>query len=134
MTGHAFADAVLVVHAAVVIFLVGGALYVWVGVWRNWPGIRSPVFRYTHLAIMLYVATLSAIGSACPLTKWEDALRGEVNGSGFIARWIGRILFYDLPGWVFTTVYISFAGALIVSLVLIRPGKDSKRSIRTEEP
>ena len=38
----------------------------------------------------------------CPLTIWEDALRGTSSEKGFIARWIHAWLFWDWPPWVFT--------------------------------
>jgi hypothetical protein len=120
---HGFADAILLIHALVVAFIVGGALYIWIGVWLGWPGIRSPLFRYVHFGAMLFVAAQAVLGLVCPLTVWENALRGNPSNTGFVAHWIGRMIYYDLPGWVFSTAYVAFAGALIVTLILVPPGK-----------
>ena len=41
----------------------------------DWPGVRAPLFRYTHLGVMLFVAAQTLAGKLCPLTIWEMALR-----------------------------------------------------------
>jgi hypothetical protein len=129
---HGFADAILLIHALVVAFIVGGAAYIWIGVWRDWPGIRSPVFRYVHLGAMLFVAAEAVMGLVCPLTLWESALRGEESQSGFVAYWVGRFVYYDLPGWVFSVAYVAFASALIVTAIVMPPGKAGTRRIKTK--
>ena len=126
---HGLADAILLIHASVVAFIVGGAFYIWVGVWRGWVGIRSRLFRYLHLGAMLFVAAEAVMGLVCPLTLWEHALRGEQPDTGFVAHWVGRMIYYDLPGWVFSTAYVAFAGALIVTLIVIPPGKTGAQRI-----
>ena len=115
------ADLVLLIHALVVVFIIGGAAYIWAGARRGWPGVRSPLLRYLHLVLMLFVAAEALVGMVCPLTLWEDALRGETSRSGFVARWLARLIYYDLPAWVFTTAYVVFAVALIITLILVPP-------------
>ena len=115
------ADAILILHVAFVGFIVGGFFLILLGAWRGWRWIRSPTFRYMHLAAIVFVSLETLFGIACPLTVWEDALRGTAAGSpGFIERWLSHLLFYDLPGWVFTLAYVSFA-ALIGFLLLSVP-------------
>src|SRR3954463_15912790 len=70
------ADAILVVQFAIVLFIVGGLGAVWVGPAAHWRWIRIPWFRYAHLGAFAFVAGEALIGMACPLTVWEDALRG----------------------------------------------------------
>jgi ABC-type cobalamin transport system permease subunit len=118
---HGLADAILLIHALVVAFVVLGAAYIWIGVHYSWPGVRAPLFRYTHLGVMLFVAAQAVIGRVCPLTIWEDELRGEQPRNSFIAYWIGRLIYYDLPPWVFAAAYLAFSGALIVTLILLPP-------------
>lgn len=108
-----------------VAYVIGGTFYIWVGAWRHWPGIRAPLFRYSHLGVMLFVAIEAVMGLVCPLTRWEDQLRGELPRVGFVARWVGRLIYYDLPGWVFTTAYVLLAVALIVTLVWLPPRRRS---------
>ncbi len=129
------ADAILLIHALVVAFIVGGALYIWIGAWRDWPGIRTPLFRYVHLGAMLFVAAEAVMGLVCPLTLWEYALRGEQAHTGLVARWVGRLIYYDLPGWVFSAAYVAFAAALIVTLILLPPRKSgAQRNKSTQTP
>ena len=108
-------------HALVVAFVIGGTAYVWVGAWRRWPGVRAPLFRYAHLGVMLFVAVEALLGVMCPLTVWEDVLRGGAQRDGFVAHWVGRLIYYDLPSWVFTTAYVALAIALIITLILVPP-------------
>lgn len=71
--------------------------------------MRNFGFRIAHLAAILFVAVEALLGRACPLTLWEDALRGSYADTGFVARWLRRLLYYSFPEWVFTCVYLLFA-------------------------
>jgi hypothetical protein len=119
----ALADAVLVVHAALVLFIVGGLAAIWVGAAFHWRWVRSRVFRGVHLAAIGIVALLALLGVACPLTVLEDALRHEAGSTqGFVQRWVGRLLYYELPAWVFTVAYVAFAALVALTWRLVRPG------------
>jgi hypothetical protein len=87
----------------------------------GWRVIRNFLFRVLHLAAILFVLAEALIGVACPLTVWEDELRGRPAETGFIARLLHRILYYDFPGWVFLTLYLLFALAVAASFILIPP-------------
>jgi hypothetical protein len=115
------ADAILVVHFAIVIFIVGGLIAVWIGAALGWGWIRNPWFRYTHLGAIAFVAGEALIGMACPLTAWEDALRGGARPESFIGRWVQRLLFYRAPEWTFTTLYVAWALATLATLRLVPP-------------
>ena len=109
-----FADAILVLHAAFVAFVVGGLLATWIGLARGAAFARDPWFRGLHLAAIAFVVAESLLGYACPLTVWEDALRGSGRGDGFIERWIHAWLFWSAPPWVFTAAYTAF-GLLVAA-------------------
>jgi hypothetical protein len=115
------ADLILIVHFLFVAFVVGGFVLVWAGAAMRWKWVRSVRFRVVHLCAIGFVATESIAGVMCPLTVWEDALRGRHSELGFIARWVHGIMFYDLPAWVFTTVYIGFALAVAATWWLVPP-------------
>lgn len=106
------ADAILVVHAAFVLFVVGGLLATWIGLALGRPFARNPWFRNLHLAAIAFVVAEALLGIACPLTAWEDALRGSATEAGFIQRWVHAWLFWHWPAWVFTAIYAGF-GALV---------------------
>lgn len=113
------ADLLVVLHFAIVLFITGGLALVWIGTWRRWAWIRNPVFRYLHLAAIGFVAIEAALGYACPLTLWEDALRGEAQSASFIGRWVRRALYYDAPAWMFTVLYAIWAAASVATLYLV---------------
>ena len=102
------ADAILVLHAGFVLFVVGGLVATWIGLASGLPFARNPWFRGAHLAAIAFVVAETLLGFMCPLTIWEDALRGSQGGPGFIQRSIHAWLFWDLPGWVFTPAYVVF--------------------------
>jgi hypothetical protein len=110
----ALADAILVVHAAFVLFVVAGLAATWLGLACGWRYARNPWFRGLHLAAIAFVVVESVLGIVCPLTAWEDALRGERADTGFIERWIHAWLFWRAPAWVFTAAYVAF-GALVAA-------------------
>src|SRR5690606_14109945 len=47
------ADAVLLTHVALVLFVVGGLVLIVIGNWRGWPRVNRPWFRALHLAAIL---------------------------------------------------------------------------------
>jgi hypothetical protein len=106
------ADLVLSVHLAFVAFVVGGLAAIWLGAAFGWTWATSRAFRVLHLAAIAIVVAESLAGIACPLTAWEDALRGTREETGFIARWLREALYWNLPLWVFTLLYCAF-GALV---------------------
>lgn len=115
------ADAILVVHFLVVLFNVGGLLAVWLGAALGWQWIRNPWFRYAHLAAIGFVAGEAVLGVACPLTMWEDVLRGGARPESFVGRWVRWLLFYQAPEWVFTVAYVGWALATLATLRLVPP-------------
>ena len=116
------ADAVLIVHFLFVLFVVGGLLAIWAGAALGWVWVRNLRFRIVHLAAILFVMAESLVGLACPLTVWEDFLRKTGSGgASFMQRWVGRLIFYDLPEWIFTLAYVLFALAVLATFRLVRP-------------
>ena len=117
------ADALLVFHFLIVVFIVGGLILVWIGAPAGWAWIRNPWFRYLHLAAIVFVAAEAVLGYACPLTVWEDMLRGGVRPESFVGRWVRKLLFYQAPEWVFTTIYAAWAGLTLLTLRLVPPAR-----------
>lgn len=113
------ADALLVLHFAIAAFVVGGLVLVWIGAAAGWAWVRNPWFRYAHLGAIVFVAAEALLGYACPLTVWEDLLRGGVRPESFIGRWVYRLLYYHAPEWVFTTAYAGWAAATVITLILV---------------
>ncbi len=113
------ADAILIVHFLFVLFIVGGLAATWLGAWRGWRWVRAMRFRMAHLAAILFVACESLLGVVCPLTEWEDALRGTTHEKSFVARWVHHLMFFAAPEWVFTVIYVGFAVLVVLTLILV---------------
>jgi polyferredoxin len=113
------ADGVLVAHVALVAFVVGGLLLVVVGNLVGWQWVNALGFRMAHLAAIGFVVAESWLGIVCPLTSLEVWLRAQARQAaytgGFIEHWLQRLLYYDLPGWVFTLAYSLFGLAVLAS-------------------
>ena len=123
------ADCTVVVHLAYMLYIVLGEALIVAGALAGWHWVRSPRFRWTHLAAILIVVAETFIGMECPLTKWEYDLRklaGQVHqdqDASFTGRVVREVLFLcDLPegDWAFTVGYIGF-GALVLATFLLAP-------------
>lgn len=114
--GAWLADLVLAVHVAIAVSIVLGLVLVWIGAAAGWRWVRNPWLRAGHLAAIGYVALQAVAGRICPLTTWEDRLRGVRTERGFIERHLSSLLYWDLPTAAFTAIYVGFA--LLVALTL----------------
>lgn len=119
----ALADFVVAIHLLYVSFILVGQIAILVGGWRRWSWVRNRWFRWTHLTAIGIVAFEALAGIVCPLTVWEFELRrlaGETPSEGtFVGRAVHAILFFDLPGWVFTTIYVLFAVIVLATLRVV---------------
>lgn len=112
------ADFIVVVHALIAAFITLGFVAIPLGAWLNWRFVRWRWLRLAHLIGILFVAAETVLGFACPLTAWEDWLRGgDANGAGFVARWARWALYYDAPLWMFAVIYVL---AAVVAVLLWR--------------
>lgn len=117
-----WADSLLGLHLAYAAFIVLGVAAILVG-WRlRWRWVRNPWLRAAHIASMALVAAEAVVGMACPLTVWEFALRGGTGQpQAFIPRLASRILYYNLPSWLFVLAYLALLAAIIALWLLVRP-------------
>lgn len=117
------ADLVLILHVGFVLFVVGAAILTALGGVLRWQWVRRRSFRYAHVGAILFVVAEALLGIACPLTVLEDRLRGSTETRSFIGRWLGELLYYDLPEWVFTIVYVFFAAFVLALWRWVPPNK-----------
>jgi hypothetical protein len=113
------ADLVLLIHFAIVLFVVGGLLLIILGNLLRWPWVNRWWFRAMHLLAISVVVLESWLGIECPLTTLENWLRlqagqGVYQGS-FIQHWVHSVMFYQAPGWVFALAYTLFALAVVAA-------------------
>jgi polyferredoxin len=123
------ADAILVVHFGIVIFIVGGLLAVWVGAAAGWGWVRNRWFRYLHLGAIAFVAAEALFGVMCPLTMWEDMLRGGARAESFVGRWLRYFLFYEAPEWLFTALYMAWTVATLATLWQVPPRPVNRKAL-----
>lgn len=121
------ADLVLVLHFGVVLFVVGGLVFILVGNALRWRWINAWGFRLAHLAAILVVVALSWLGEVCPLTTLESWLRVQAGAVGysksFLEHWVHAVLYYEAPFWVFVLAYTLFALAVLVGWWYFPPGR-----------
>lgn len=122
-----WADVLLAVHALVPLFILGGLLAIPIGAWRGWHWVRIRRLRIAHAALMGVVLAQALLGRLCPLTIWEHALRvraGQADGErpeSFIAYWVGRLLYHDLPPAFFIGAYLGVMFAILALWMRVPP-------------
>jgi hypothetical protein len=121
----ALADAILLLHVAVVLFVVGGQALFLLGGWRRWHWVRGRGLRLAHLALAAFIALQAWLGQLCPLTLWEQALRraaGQAGyGESFIEHWLARLLYVQAPWWAFVVAYSGFALLVLLTWRWVPP-------------
>ncbi|MGY1724659.1 DUF2784 domain-containing protein [Blastococcus sp. SYSU DS0533] len=80
------ANAVALVHAAAVLFMLAGALL----------ALRRPRLVLLHAPVALVVLGVNLAGADCPLTDLELWLRGRAGAPGYEGGFLGHYLFEPL--------------------------------------
>ncbi|HEY2819310.1 MAG TPA: DUF2784 domain-containing protein [Casimicrobiaceae bacterium] len=84
MTDRVLADAVVVVHLAFILFVMGGGAAV-----LAWPRLA-----WLHLPAVIWAAYVEFTSTICPLTPLENLLRVRAGQSGYEGDFVER---YVLP-------------------------------------
>ena len=126
-----FADAVLSLHVATVVFVVGGLVLIVAGNVFAWDWVNALWLRLAHLAAIAIVVGEAWFGAVCPLTSLEMWLRTKARATTytgtFIEHWLQRILYYEAPAWVFTFGYTLF-GLIVVATWWYFPPRFTRRA------
>jgi hypothetical protein len=101
------ADGVLALHVGIILFNVFGMIVIPLGAWFGWRFVRIAWWRLVHVLALAVVAAQAAAGRVCVLTQLQDDLLG-LHGSArpLIMRWADRLIFWPLPLWFFTGLYV----------------------------
>ena len=130
LTYQLLADAVLLLHFAVVLYVIGGLVAIYAGNVCNWKWVNNIWFRIAHVLAIGFVVVQSWLGEVCPLTILESWLRhraGQASyNSSFIEDWVQRILFYQAPSWVFTITYTVFGSLVLIAWWYFPPVKGKR--------
>lgn len=131
MNYGAMADAVGLVHAAVVLFVAGGLVLILAGWARGWRWTQGLLFRLAHLLAVAVVVLQTWLGQLCPLTLWENRLRllarQDGVGESFVAHWLDRLLYWRFPSWAFLAAYTVFGALVLAAFVWYPPRRGKKR-------
>ncbi|MBA4149479.1 MAG: DUF2784 domain-containing protein [Verrucomicrobia bacterium] len=136
------ADAILILHTAIVAFIIIGLILTWIGYFRGWKFVRNGWFRLLHLLAMGYVAVQTLLGADCPLTIWENNLRvkGGVSPAydeTFIGHWLAKILFFDVSLGTFAILYTLFFALVVFTWFWVKPrfgAETSPKAHRADAP
>ena len=124
-TAALLADALLVLHLAVIAFVLSGLGLAWIGWWLRWSWVHQRSWRSLHLAMCVWIALQTWLGQLCPLTVWEQDLRrlaGQAtHEQSFIGHWLSRLIYWDAPWWLFTLAYSLFALLVVLTWWVVRP-------------
>lgn len=108
----ALADAVLLLHLGIALFVVLGLPVIVIGNTAGWSWVNQFWWRLAHLVAIGVVALQALLGQHCPLTILESWLRVQAGESGyavsFIEHWVQRLLYFQAPLWVFAILYTTF--------------------------
>ena len=132
------ADAVLLTHFGVVLFVTGGLVAVVAGNGLGWRWVNGWWFRLTHLAAIAVIAVQAWLGQYCPLTILESWLRvrsgAPAYDKSFIEHWVQRLIYYEAPLWLFALIYTGFAALVILAWWRFPPrrGEPARLSHRIE--
>lgn len=121
------ADFVVLVHVAIVGYVVLGQLAIIVASAFRWEWGRNRWFRLSHLLVIGIVAYEALYNIRCPLTVWEEQLRAMggqvmVTGQSFMGRLAHDILFgLDLPELFFNTIHVAMFVVVLQGLIMYPP-------------
>ena len=125
------ANAVLILHVGIVLFIIGGLVLTLAGGMLRWQWTRNFWFRALHLVGIAYVAMEAWLGIVCPLTTLEQWLREQagqtVYTGDFVAHWLRKFMFYEAEPWVFIAAYSVFGLLVLLSWFLVKPVLPWKR-------
>jgi len=120
-----FADAVLVLHLAFIVFVVAGGLLVW----------RFPWVATAHIPAVLWGIYIELSGNICPLTPIENRLRHMAGETGYTGGFIEHYLMPAIyPHGLTREIQFVLASVVIIVnlsaygwLIYRRLGRNSRR-------
>ena len=104
------ADALVLLHLAFILFVVFGGFLV----------IRRPALKWLHLPAALWGALIELAGWECPLTRYENLLRGRAGGAGygggFVDHYVLRAMY---PAGLTRGIELVLATAIVIVNIAI---------------
>ena len=119
------ADIVLVIHFCIVMFITSGFFLIPIGYTSNWGWTSNVKFRIFHCGMMMCVTLETILGITCPLTYLENFLRRTTQSESFIGYWIQKLIYWDLPTYVFFILYCILLGWTLLMWRVFPPKRPS---------
>lgn len=107
------AELILALHLAVIAFNIGGLVVIPIGARLQWTWVRGRWWRLLLVISWAVVALQALLGRACFLTLMQADLSSSAERTPLIARWVNSVVYWPLPLWAFTVLYV-----LLFALVL----------------
>lgn len=135
MSYRLLADFLVALHFLWILFILAGfGLTLW-GILFKKAILDWFWFRTLHLAGIVYVGTLSALGKLCPLTTWENTLRskagqGSTYAGSFIIHYVEKLVYPEVDP-VLLQVLTILLGVFSLAAYLLRPPEKVGRFIKS---
>ena len=108
------ADFILFFHFFIAFFVILG-LFFPIGYKLNLALASNFYIRLIHLLLIGIIFFETILGFICPLTIFENSLRGNPVTKSFVSKWLGNILFWDFSLSYFILIYfICFLWTLFI--------------------
>jgi hypothetical protein len=117
----ALGQVVLALHIVVIAFNAAGLVVIPLGAVLGWRFVRLRWLRLLHLGSLAVVAVQAVMGRACFLTDWQGALTGGGTEDPLIMRWVNGVIYWPLPMWVFTALYVAVFAYVVALWWWVRP-------------
>jgi hypothetical protein len=127
MSSAILGQLILAIHLLVIAFNVLGLVAIPVGAKLGWEWVRIRWWRLLHVASWVVVAIQAVLGRACFLTLWQDDLTGGGAEDPLIMRWVNSVIYWDLPMWTFTALYLALFGLVLALWKWVPPRRSAQR-------
>jgi hypothetical protein len=123
MDSARLAQLVLSLHLVVIAFNIAGLVAIPLGARLGWGWVRIRSWRVLHVASWVVVAVQAVAGRACFLTYWQDDLAGAGGETPLVMRWVNALIYWPLPMWAFTAIYLALFGYVLALWRRVRPSR-----------
>ncbi len=118
---------IFIVHLMIIVFNVAGLLVIPVGACAGWEFVRKFWLRLLHVGLLAIVAIQAMMGRACILTIWQSQLSGSNQAPPLLMHWAEKIIYWQLPLWVFAVIYVLVFLYVMLLWFLIPPHPPRRR-------
>lgn len=107
------AELILALHIVVIAFNIGGLVVIPLGAHLRWPWVRVRWWRRLHVVSWAVVALQALLGRACFLTLMQADASVSAERTPLIARWVNALVYWPIPLWAFTVLYVVLFGVVL---------------------